>query len=366
MNKIRDCKIITGDIVINDYKEPIIEFGNIMNIFGNLDIQRASSLVRIEADNVHRIGNRFILKDLTSLNSISFSSLRYVKVVDWKVLPILNVAHFGNAIKETESVTVSDTSLVEFPGFLSNKLEILDINNNRYLESIYCNVEKITGRLHIAANSKDVRVSLPKLQSAKNVSIHEVLDLDLNNLEEIESSINFVNNLFINLSLPVLKSIGGTLSLLKNENLGKVEFPNVTEIGGGLMIVNNTKIDRINFYPKLTIIGGAIELVGNIKETNLKNLKLVKGSAKIKSSDSSFDCTKWTKSELSSVIRGGKIECINANNERITADTPTEGGNNDTEDNDDYSVKLASKGVTLNATTNLKYILLLFILMLIT
>lgn len=363
MNNIRDCKIITGDIFITNYKEPAILFGNIMNILGNLDIQRASSLVRIEADNIHRIGNKFTLRDLTSLNSISFASLRYVKIIDWKVLPILNVAYFGNAIKETESVTVSDTSLIEFPAFLFNNLEILDINNNRYLESIDCNVEKITGRLHIAANSRDVRVSLPKLQSAKNVSIHEVLDLDLSNLEEIESSINFINNLFIDLSLPVLKSIGGTMSLLKNQNLGKVEFPNVTEIGGGLMIVNNTKIDRINFYPKLTIIGGAIELVGNIKETNLKNLKLVKGSAKIKSSDNSFDCTKWTKSELSSVIRGGKIECINANNERITADTPTEGGNNDASDNDEHSIKQTSKGVTLNITGKF---LLLFILIIIT
>lgn len=365
MNAISDCKIITGDIVVTDYDEPIIQFGGIMNIFGSLDIQRAPNLIRIEADNVHRIGNKFSLKELTSLTLISFTSLRYVKIIDWEVLPILNEAYFGNAIKEAESITISDTSLVDFPGFLTGKLDILDINNNRYLETIDCDVEKITGRLHIAANSRDVRVSLPKLHTAKNLSIHDVLDLELSSLEEIESSINFVNNLFATLNLPILKSIGGTLSLLKNANLNKIEFPNVTEIGGGLMIVNNTKVDKIDFFPKLNIIGGAIELVGNINETNLKNLKLVKGSAKIKSSDTSFDCTKWTKSELSSVIRGGKIECINANNERITADTPTEGGILDTSETNEHSIKFTSNAENQFRTGKFRNLLSLLFLLLV-
>lgn len=363
MKEIQDCKIIAGDIVITDYKEPIVNFGDIMNIFGCLIIENAPDLVRIEADRVNRIGEKFSLKELTSLSLISFPSLKYVKFIDWQVLPILNAVHFDNAIKDVESIIVADTSLVGFSGFLTDKLETLDINNNRYLEEISCDVKKITENLHIAANSMDVKVSLPKLHSAKNISIHEVLELDLNNLEEIESSINIINNHFNELKFPVLKSIGGTLSLLKNQNLQDIEFPNVTEIGGGLMILNNTKIDKINFFPKLTIIGGAIEIVGNIKETSFKGLKLIKGSAKIKSSDVSFDCTKWSRSELSSVVRGGKIECINANNEKITANTPTEGGNQDNFNKEGHNVKLESQGTALDVFGKLMYAILSFSLM---
>ena len=35
-------------------------------------------------------------------------------------------------------------------------------------------------------------------------------------------------------------------------------------------MINNSLIERINFFPKLKIIGGALELIGNIKEISLK------------------------------------------------------------------------------------------------
>ncbi|CCE87141.1 Piso0_005681 [Millerozyma farinosa CBS 7064] len=326
MKDLHDCKVVKGDIVVLNYKEPILQFGHINRIEGNLEIYNAPNLVRIEAEEVRHVGKAFILSELTSLSLISFPSLRFVKVLDWKVLPILNSVHFSNEIKDIESITVSDTSLIGFSGFMTSKLENLDINNNRFLETINCDVEKITGKLHIAANSKDVKVSLPKLEYAKNVSIHDVLDINLEKLSEIESSINVIENNFDTFKLPNLKSIGGTLSILQNDKLNSVKFPNLTEIGGGLMVVNNSNIDKVNFFPELNIIGGALEIVGNIKELDFDKLKLVKGSAKIKSSDAEFSCAAWTKSDMSSVIRGGKIECTNANNERIVSNTPTENG----------------------------------------
>ena len=66
----------------------------------------------------------------------------------------------------------------------------------------------------------------------------------------------------------------------------------------------------------MKIIGGALELIGNIKEISLKNLKLVKGSAIVKST-SSFLIVKWSKTEIMLVVRGGRIECTDSNNEKL-------------------------------------------------
>ncbi|KAK6455505.1 sporulation-specific protein 2, partial [Scheffersomyces xylosifermentans] len=323
---ISDCKIIAGDINITEFKHPLLSFGEIETIVGSLTIRKCPELVRFEAPELSSISQSFTLKELTSLSLVSLPSLRSVNVLDWRVLPILSNVHLSNEIRDIESITVSDTSLTGFAGFLSNKLEILDINNNRFLQSITSNVEQVDGKLHIGANQADVVVTLPKLKSANNVSFHDIADLNLGSLEMVNGSVSFFNNHFSNLKLPKLRAIGGTLSLLKNDKLNHVEFPAISEIGGGLVLVNNTSIDKVNFFPKLTMIGGAIEMVGNIKETSLKQLKLVKGSAQVHSTATSFDCAKWSKSEISSVVRGGKIECINANNERIVANTPTEGG----------------------------------------
>ena len=106
---------------------------------------------------------------------------------------------------------------------------------------------------------------------------------------------------------------------MKNNELSHIDFASLTDIGGGLLVANNTLIEHVNFLPKLNVIGGAIELVGNFKDASLKQLRLVKGSARVKSFAAGFDCAKWSTAEMSSVIRGGKIECSNAKNETMVA-----------------------------------------------
>ena len=57
-------------------------------------------------------------------------------------------------------------------------------------------------------------------------------------------------------------------------------------------------------------IGGAIQFSGSFKDTSFPNLKLVKGSAFIKTSSAEMDCNKWIRPlDGRSIIRGGKIKC---------------------------------------------------------
>ncbi|KAK6463951.1 putative effector of the organization of the beta-glucan layer of the wall [Scheffersomyces coipomensis] len=324
IQNIADCRVLAGDLEVHEYKHPLLTFGNIETVTGNIIIRKSPELVRIEAPSLTTVEKSFVLRELTSLSLVSFPSLLSVRALDWRVLPILSNVHFSNEIKNIESITVSDTSLTGFSGFMADRLETLDINNNRFLDIINSNVETIEGLLHIAANAADVAVSLPKLKSTNNMSIHDVFQIDLNSLESVNNSVSMINNHFSNLKLPKLKAIGGSLSLSKNDKLNHVEFPTLNEVGGGLIIVNNSNIDKINFFPKLNVIGGALELVGPIKDTSLKQLKLVKGSALVQSFSTSFDCSKWSKGDVSNVIRGGKIECINAHNEKIISNTPTD------------------------------------------
>lgn len=268
---------------------------------------------------------------------LSFPSLKSANSLDWKVLPILSTVHFGDSLNVAQNIVISDTSLTSFSGFIANDLKTLDINNNRFLESITATVENITESLHIASNSENLNVNLSSLKFANNLTIHEASKLELSNLENVENSASFLNNNFKQLKLPKLKGIGGTLRVSKNPNLSQIELPQVDEIGGGLVVINNTNIEKINFLPNLSIIGGAIELMGNIKEIQLKSLKLVKGSARIKSLTSSFDCSKWTTSEIGSTIRGSRIECTNSDDVKFV----TEQNSNSDEDTqspfDDYS-----------------------------
>ncbi|RLV92996.1 Sporulation-specific protein 22 [Spathaspora sp. JA1] len=322
LDNIIECEILVGDIVISEYNYPIIIFPKLGKILGNLTIIKSPELVRIEAPNLQIISSKFVLTELTSLSLISFPLIKFVNVLDWNILPILSNVHFNNEIQGIESIRMSDTSLTGFSGFLTDTLETLDINNNRFLDIIESNVEKIHGKLHIAANANDVKVNLPRLTRVNNLSINNVETLNLHELKTVDNSLSLSNNYFQQIRFPQLKEIGGTLSIYKNENVNHIEFQNLEEISGGLMLNNNSKIDKVNFFPKLKIIGGALELIGSIKEISFKQLKLIKGSAIVKSTSIQFDCNKWlssSTSEILLVVRGGKIECTNYNNEKFTS-----------------------------------------------
>lgn len=325
LNSIIECETIVGNVVISEFDYPIITFTNLVKIKGNLSIYKSPELVRIESPQLQSISGQFQLFELTSFALISVPSLKQVQSLKWQILPILSNVQFNAEIKGIESITISDTSLTGFSGFVANELKILDINNNRFLDTIDCNVEKVTQLLHVSANSNEIKVHLPNLKQVEELSIHNVAILNLGNLERVGKSMSLSSSLFQALKLSKLKYVGGTLNLSKNSKLEVVEFPELDEVDGGLMIINNNLVEKVNFLPNLKIIGGALEIVGKITELTFKNLKLVKGSAIVRSTSPLFDCRKWTKLEIGLVVRGGKIECTNANNEKVTSRTKEDG-----------------------------------------
>jgi hypothetical protein len=372
LNEIVDCSVIQGDVVITDFSYPILDLGKVETITGNLVISKSPDIVRIESEKLTNVGNELKLSELTSLSVIVFPSLSSVKIITWKVLPILSAVQFFNEINDLSSVTVSDTSLTGFSGFLTEKLKVLDINNNRFLDSITSNVEVIDESLHISANSFGTTVSLPNLRIANNMSIQDVSEINLPSLEYVQNSVSLINNPFRSLKFSNLKSIGGTLNIFKNKKLVELEFPSITEVGGGLIIANNSNIEKINFFPKLNVIGGALEIIGNIREISIKQLKLVKGSTKLKTDYQSFDCNLWLHSEIISVIRGGKIECLNANNEKFITNTPTFSNGTEQENYDDgtsnfeqFQPQIGNTTLNSFAVTTLYSVINLFVMILV-
>lgn len=311
LREIQHCEVINGNLEILNFKEPIIEFTNLKQVKGELRIEKSPDLVRIEAPLLEDIAKGFYMKKLTSLSLISFPNLSSVKALEWRVIPILTNVRFSNQISNIENIVISDTSLTGFSGFQAKSLRNLDINNNRFLEILNSNVESITGKLQIVSNAKNLKVNLPQLSVVHNASINNVKDLNLENLKEITESISIIDNYFGSLHLPHLNKIGGTLSISKNSNLGNVDLKSLEEINGGLMIINNTRVAQLDFFDKLKKIDGGVELKGGFEKVSFKNLKLVKGSVKIKSSNMKFDCSLLVKDQLNLAIRGGKIECSN-------------------------------------------------------
>lgn len=307
---ILDCKILKGNLEIIDYEDPILALPHLNFLDGSLSIKQSPHLIRVEAHELSKIAGGFSMEKLTSLAMVAMPSLESVKFLEWKVLPIFGNLQFGD-LQGVESVIIADTSLARIVVNSAEIMRSLDLNNNRFLDYIKSDVKHIEDRLHIGANGRNLKVDLDLLKSTRNMSIHNLNDIKISNLELITGSVNIIDNNFGLVNFTNLLNVEGTLSIAQNKMLQYANFPSVSEIGGGLLIVNNTLLLSILFFPKLNIIGGALDLAGNIREASWDKLKLVKGSARLVTSVSTFDCKKWVSRDVGTIIRGGKIECSN-------------------------------------------------------
>lgn len=341
------CGNISGGVTFKNYQDSIIDFGDLEAIGGNLVIENSPSVVKIQGRKLGRVGGIFIIRNLTSLVAIELPELRYVNAIEWKVVPILTNSRLSEHVEGLTSITISDSSLPTINGFQKvHELEILDINNNRFLETINTNVKRVTREVKVHANAKELELELPELKSARNITIRDTSSIELPKLEKVDNSLEVIENQISRLIVPNLKAIGGTLGIMQNSVLSRLDFGNVTDINGGLVIANNTRLEKIDFLKKLRQIGGAIYFEGKFQDTEFPQLKLVKGSAFIKSNSVTLDCNKWvTPLNGRAIIRGGKLFCISGRKQRTqnisqdgkVLDESEAGTNNDNKDNNNKS-----------------------------
>lgn len=312
------CEDILGTIRFLNYVDPVIDFGNIQSIKGSVQIEDCVSVVKVQGNRLEKIGGTFSLQGLTSLVSVDMPSLKEVSVIDWRVVPILNNAILNDGLSGVKSITISDSSLSAIEGFKKvDRIEVFNVNNNRFLETIKANIKYVTKQLSIHANAKESELEMPELVSAENITVRDTSLVYFPKLETVGSSLEFIENQFKELEIPTLKFVGGTLGVIDNINLGIADFGNVTDIQGGLMVANNTKLDKIDFFSKLKQIGGAIHFEGRFHDTEFPQLKLVKGSALIRTNSEMMDCSKWTTPKNArSIIRGGKISCTSGRKQK--------------------------------------------------
>ena len=308
-----ECHTIVGSLTFDNYQDPIVDLGNIEVIDGNLVLENSANIVRIDCPKLNTIKGEFKIQVLTSLTSIHLRELHTVQKIYWRVVPILSTVEFVKGLSKIEEVTISDTSLVGFEGFSGGKVEqlkVFNINNNRFMETINCNIQSVSEQLSIQSNAKEIQVNMDKLVWANNMTVRDTSMLSSPNLQYVNNSLEFISNHFTEIDLPKLKAIGGTLRLDNNKVLSKIDMNNVSDVFGGVMITSNNNLEKVTFLKSLQQIGGGIHFTGSMKEIELPKLRLVKGSVQINSTSDELDCSSWTSPPSGiSIIRGGKIEC---------------------------------------------------------
>lgn len=85
-------------------------------------------------------------------------------------------------------------------------------------------------------------------------------------------------------------------------------MPRLTHLGGALSIVGNMKLTSINAFPSLQQVDGTLDLTGNFDEVQLPELVDVRGGLNVQTSSNFFSCDVMDRLKTG-VIKGNAFVC---------------------------------------------------------
>ena len=241
-----------------------IQIDGVAQITGDLRCVNATKLTSLSADKLGTIGGKFYLEELQILTTLQFDSLEEVKTIQWVALPALSSLAFTRGVSMVENILISNTGLTSLQGLELETVGLMDINNNRYLDTVDVNnMANVTKAIIFAANSKTLVIKLPNLEFAANMTFRNVSDVRLPSLVSVNGSIGFYSNNFDSIALPNLTETGQALVFQDGIGLKNISVPNLKEVGAALNINNNPDLAAIDGFPKLETIVGALDFSGD-------------------------------------------------------------------------------------------------------
>ncbi|KAK8056879.1 hypothetical protein PG993_002106 [Apiospora rasikravindrae] len=335
--QLGNCKSVKGSVTVTP-GDAELDFGKLSQIGGDLTCENNGVIISLKAGSLTSIGKEFRLQNATQLSNLAFTSLNSVGSLKFLSLNGLTALNFGSeGVKKADTVIISDTRLSSLEGINVETVKDLDINNNKFLTKFTSSIKSLSNLLNINANGLKLSVEMPNIEWLANATISNVTEYSSPSLATVNGSLRFDSNFFESVSLLNLTEIQtGDLSFVGNSAVKNISFPQLTKVGGGFTIANNTELEKLTSFPKLEMIGGAVRLRGSFDDVKLPALDDVRGVFQITSTENiQSSCDEFKKLGNKVAGDGGNIDCT-SNNENANNDTSST-GSSDGNDKDDKS-----------------------------
>jgi hypothetical protein len=351
--KLSSCGTVKGTVVLGSESGATIDLSGPKEITGDLIIRNNGQLTSLQSSSLQKVGGNFKLENVTFINTLSFEKLTEVQSIEWVSVTRLDTVSLG-PLSKADNIRLSDTFLNTLDAFALSTVKKFKIDNNRRLTKYASQLTELSDELIIQANGLDLEVDLPKLNWISNMEVANVTKFSIPALKVVNGSARFDSNLFETFSAPNLTHTEtGDISFVGNGFLQNMTFPKLTEIAGGLLIANNTGLDRVTFFPKLKKVSGAIKLRGNFTTVDFPELDNVKGAFDVSSTaDIEKSCDKLKEAAPQSQGGDGRIEGVftcTANNDKANEDTDGSTSDSGNIDGSDGSDENAASGLVFNA-----------------
>ena len=247
-----------------------IQVDKLQKIDGNLTITDSTDLTQVTFSSLKEITGLMACSALSGLAGINMPALNSVSQMNLTALPLLQALNFGSVgVTKARSILITNTGLGSLDGL--NNLETVDalnINNNQALQNVTLKIVSVKTLVEIVDNNgltTGLNVNFPLLQTAQNMTFRNCSDIKLPALQNVTDDLGFYGNDFESFSAPNFTTCR-SLVFVDNPELTNISFPSATSANGTFLIANNTKLDKIDGFPGLEVVGGAVLFKGNFTE----------------------------------------------------------------------------------------------------
>ncbi|KAL2001881.1 hypothetical protein VTN02DRAFT_1093 [Thermoascus thermophilus] len=300
---LASCETIEGDVEISEHVTGGIALDGVKEITGSLTAIGAANMSSLTANDLQTIGKSFELSGLITLTTLGFGSLSEVGEINWAALPNLQALSFGTGVSKAGSVSITNTGLTSLDGISLDTVGNLDVTANPSLSEVNVNgIRNCTGLLNFAANNEKLKISLPNLETGRNMTFRNTSSVSIPSLKSLTGQLGLFGNTFEDFAAPNLTTVGD-LVFDSNENLKNISLPQLVTVNGGFQIAKNDELKEIDGIPKLQTITGALDFSGVFDTVDVPSLEQVKGGFNMQSKGE-FSCDPYQKLYQDGVIKG--------------------------------------------------------------
>lgn len=188
-----------------------------------------SKLIATTAKSLHSITSLSLqsidsitLSDLPDFASLNFSSLNVLDTLDLENLPALENCSFGGSLGPRSVVSVVNTGLESMDWLKWPVSTSLNISSNEHLEEVSLPWESVDGAVEISGNAVLETVDVYAIKSVAGDFTVEgnggLKSLAFEKLESVKGDVHIAGS-FANVSMPVLKTVGGTMAIASTEDI---------------------------------------------------------------------------------------------------------------------------------------------------
>ncbi|RQM05511.1 hypothetical protein DH86_00001528 [Scytalidium sp. 3C] len=316
-NALSSCRTVSGSILVTNAGAGSITIDGPETINGDLVCENAGQLTTLGSSSIGNIAGKFNLNNLTLLSTLSFTELTSVGSISFVALPALSSLTFPSTVSQAKTLEISNTFLSSLDGINLQTAASVDINNNNRLKTFSTQIVNITSLLNVDSNGQQLDVQFPNLEKAANLTLRKVQSVTFPSLNTVTGSLAIVESFLTSISAPNLTTVGitdvgsGGLAIDQNNALTNISIPILKKVGGAVQIANNTALRNISF-PALADVGGAIDFSGNFSTPQLPALNNVAGGFNMQSQQD-IDCSGFQKEHDQNIIQG-KYTCSTTSN----------------------------------------------------